>query len=295
MKKRSLSRREFLKEGAGAALAGTVMLSVPFTVSARDKIRVVMVRDAGLFDEAGYLRAATVQQMLDRAVLALLEEKDPVTAWKKLVMADDIVGIKTNVWKNLPTTAEVENAIKTRVMAAGIPEKSISIRDRGVLSDPIFQNATALINARPMRTHHWSGLGTCLKNYIMFVPRPPEYHDDSCADLALLWNLPVTRNKTRLNILVMFTPLFHSIGPHGFNPEHTWRYNGLIVGRDPVAVDAVGRRIIEAKRREFFGEDRPLNPPAKHIDLAETRHHMGVADPARIELIKLGWQEGVMI
>jgi hypothetical protein len=62
-----------------------------------------------------------------------------------------------------------------------------------------------------------------------------------------------------------------------------------------VAVDATGARIIQAKRREFFGEDRPINPPPKHIELADSRHHLGTADPKKIELIKIGWQDGILI
>jgi hypothetical protein len=62
-----------------------------------------------------------------------------------------------------------------------------------------------------------------------------------------------------------------------------------------VAVDAIGVRILQAKRRQFFGKDRPLQPPAKHIFLADTRHHLGVSDPSRIELIRLGWKEDILI
>jgi hypothetical protein len=75
----------------------------------------------------------------------------------------------------------------------------------------------------------------------------------------------------------------------------TWPYRGLLVGRDPVAVDSTGVRILLAKRMEFFGEERPLVPPPKHVYLADTRHHLGTADPAKIEVVKLGWEEGVLI
>ncbi|GAG10180.1 unnamed protein product, partial [marine sediment metagenome] len=56
-----------------------------------------------------------------------------------------------------------------------------------------------------------------------------------------------------------------------------------------------GLRVIQAKRREFFGEDRPLEPLPKHVQLADTRHGIGTANPEKIELIKLGWQENVLI
>ena len=67
------------------------------------------------------------------------------------------------------------------------------------------------------------------------------------------------------------------------------------MGQDPVAVDAIGVRILQAKRRQFFGEERPLQPPAKHIFVADTKHKLGVSDPNNIELIKLGWQEEILI
>ena len=255
----------------------------------------ILIRDKDVLDEAGVVRPPAIEKMLGAAVKTLLGEKDATAAWKKIIRPSDVVGIKSNVWRSLPTPPQLEEAIRSGVLSAGVKAENISVRDRGVLNDPVFMKATALVNVRPLRTHDWSGLGTLLKNYIMFVPDPPRYHPDSCADLAALWQLPEVKGKTRLNILVMLTPLFHSVGPHGFNPAYVWKYNGLLVGLDPVAVDATGARIIQAKRREFFGEDRPINPPPKHIELADTRHHLGTADPSKIELVKLGWQEGVLI
>lgn len=297
MRKKTFSRREFIKTGATGLAAGSLALAWPKKLGAQalNKTRVVLIRAKDALDETGAVKAEAVQKMLDQAVQSLLGEKDAVAAWKKLIKADDVVGIKTNAWRALPTPPALEEAIRKGVLAAGVATERIGIGDRGVLNDPLFAGATALINVRPMRTHDWSGLGTCIKNYIMFVPDPPKYHPDSCADLAAFWQVPLVKGKTRLNILAMFTPLFHSVGPHGFNPAYVWQYNGMIVGLDPVAVDATGMRIIQAKRREFFGEDRPINPPPKHIELADTRHHLGTADPNKIELVKLGWQEGILI
>jgi hypothetical protein len=129
----------------------------------------------------------------------------------------------------------------------------------------------------------------------MFTPQPAAWHGDTCADLAAIWDLPQVKGKTRLNVLVMFTPLFHGVGPHHYAKEYTWEYKGLIVSRDPVAADATGLRIIQAKRKEHFGDDRPLQMTPHHITLADTRHHLGVSDPGRIELVKLGWAEGILI
>jgi len=287
MATKKISRRKLIKDAAKASLAGALYFSMPGNLLAKgtNKSRVVLVRDQAVLDADGVVDGTVVRDMLDRAVVSLTEAGDAASAWKQIVKPDDVVGIKTNVWQFLATPPELEQALKERVLQVGVKEDDISINDRGVLRDPVFKRATALINVRPMRTHNWAGVGTCIKNYIMFTPKPSSYHPDSCADLATLFQLPEVKGKSRLHILVMFTPLFHGIGPHHFNKAYTWPYKGMIVGFDPVAVDATGLRILTEHRKEYFGEDRPLNPPAKHIELADTRHHLGNADAGRIEVV----------
>jgi len=295
MKGKDFSRRDFLKTGTLAATAA-LLLNKPILNFAKsdEKTPVILIRDMNVLGSDRKVNPDVIQSMLDEAVKKLFGTKDAAAAWKKIIKPSDIVGIKTNVWK-LGTPPEVENSLKKGVLSAGVDAGKISINDRGILRDSNFQNATALINSRPMRTHYWSGVGSLLKNYIMFVPKPSDYHPDSCANLGAIWNLPQVKGKTRLNVLVMLTPMFHSVGPMGYSPEHIWNYCGLIVGQDPVACDAVGLKIIEAKRRDFFKEDKPLNPHAKHIEYADTRHHIGTADMNKINLIRIGTSEGLLI
>jgi hypothetical protein len=286
-------RRDFIKACGAAAVLGAMHLSLPEGLLAlpKKKSRVVLIRDEHVLDRLNKPRSDVLARMFDDAVVKLCDAKDAASAWRTMIKADDRVGIKTNVWRYLRTPVPLERHAAKRIMEVGVPENHIAVDDRGVLGNEGFEKATALINMRPMRTHHWSGLGTLIKNYIMFVERPAEWHGDSCADLAGVWKLPHVNGRTRLNVLVMLTPLFHGSGPHHYDPKYIWRYNGLLVGFDPVAVDAVGARIIEAKRRAYFGEHRPINPPPKHISLAETRHGLGYADPAHIDLIRMGWKE----
>lgn len=297
MAKKMITRRDFLKIAAVTPFAGAVLPGFKETALTApvDKIRVVLVRDKDALDPSGKHNPEVIQKMLDDAVTTLLGEKNPVEAWRKIVKSSDAVGIKTNVWRYIPTGQAVEQALKRRVMDAGVSEERIGIDDRGVLRNPLFQNATVLINARPARTHHWSGMGGCIKNMIMFVPDPSAYHGDSCADLATIWSLPPVKDKTKLNVLLLLTPLFHGIGPHHYSEEYVWPYRGILVSQDPVAVDATGVRILQAKRLKYFGEERPLQPPGHHIFYADTKHHLGVSDPGRIELIRLGWQEDILI
>jgi hypothetical protein len=69
----------------------------------------------------------------------------------------------------------------------------------------------------------------------------------------------------------------------------------LIVGTDPVAVDTVGAHLLQAKRIAFFGEDRALDVTPHHITVADKEYHLGVSDLSRIQIVKLGWADGVLI
>ena len=179
--------------------------------------------------------------------------------------------------------------------AVGVKEERIAIDDRGVLANPGFQAATVLINVRPLRTHHWAGLGTLIKNYIMFTPAPWEHHGNACESLGALWRLPGVIGRTRLNILVMLTPLFHGQGPHHFSRRFSWAYAGLLVSIDPVAADSIGARIIEQKRNLHFQRPSPISPPPHHIVAADTRYGLGNSRPDRIQLIRLGWDEETLL
>jgi len=241
------------------------------------------------------VRGEILQSMLDEAVKTLLSENEPLAAWRKLFRSSDVVGIKSNEWNTMPTPKELEDAIKRRLLDVGIPGKNIGIDDRGVLHNPIFLKATALINVRPLRTHHWSNVGTCLKNYIMFVPDPSAYHEEGCSDLGKIWTYPIVKGKTRLNILSALQPQFYGRGAHFFDKRYLWPYKGLIVGTDPVSVDAVGAHLLRSKRVNYFGEDRALDVPPIHITAAEKKYHLGVSDISRIQLIKLGWLEDILV
>jgi len=295
---KGISRRQFVAAGSGVAASGLLGIQTGKSVEAAGeppRSRVVMIRRKDAVDGDGVPNSGILPGMLDEALVKLFEVDDPGAAWRRVVKATDVVGVKTNVWNNLRTPPALETAIRDRVVEVGVQPTDVAVDDRGILGNPVFERASAIINIRPLRTHHWSGLGTCLKNLIMYVPRPHEYHGDSCATLGAIWQLPAIEGKVRLNILVMLTPQFHGIGPHSFSKRFVWPYGGLIVSTDPVAADATGARVIEAKRREFFGEDRPISPPPHHIQIAETRYGLGVADPKRIDLIRLGWDQDPLI
>jgi len=290
-----LTRRDFLRGTAFAVLGTAAGFSQEPAAPRPEKSRVILIRHPEALDESSQFNEKIIQQMLDEAVMKLLDQTDPAAAFRLLVKPEDIVGIKSNVWSYLPTPPQVEAAIKRRLLDAGVKEENIAIDDHNVRTNPIFVKSTALINTRPLRTHYLAGMSGCIKNYIMFGESQPDYHPDSCASLGSLFDLPQVKGKTRLNILCALTPQFHGRGPHHFSRRYVWNYKGLIVGQDPVAVDSVGLRLIMAKRRQELGPGQELPPVPKHIQIADTKYGLGNSDPNKIELIKLGWSEGVMI
>ncbi|MCP4899846.1 MAG: DUF362 domain-containing protein [bacterium] len=286
-----ITRRDFVT-GSATTVIGLAMARPAL---ASDRSTVVLIRDADALDERSAVNPEVIQQMLDKAVIELFGGNSPQDAFRTIISPDQTVGIKTNVWNHLPTPPEVENAIKRRVMDVGVPEEKIGIDDHTVRSNPIFQNADSIINVRPLRTHYLSGVSGCMKNLIMFSENQPKWHPNSCQDLGLLQTLPEVKGKLRLHVLCALTPQFHGRGAHHFSRRYVWKYKGLIVGTDAVAVDSVALQLLMAKRTEVLGASRALPPVPIHIERADKVHGLGNSDMANIDLVKLGWQEDILI
>lgn len=300
MTRHTVTRRGFLQQAALATTAATVgprilQASEPAPVPKPDKdsrAKVVLVRHQDVLDAKGAVNATIAAKMLDDAMCALFGTRTPEEAWKLCFGPQDKAGIKTNVYAYLRTPTVLEDLLKRRMVGTGLKADQIPVTDREART--LLADRTALLNVRPVRNHHWSGIGGCLKNHIMFVENPAFYHPDSCVDLGAVWNLPIVKGKTRLNILLALNPLFYGRGPHNFDPRHQWTYGGILVSKDPVALDTLGAELLRLKRIDHFGEDRPVTP-TKHIQAAETKHGLGVSDLRRIDLVKLGWKDDILI
>jgi len=289
--KKVVTRRDFIRGTTFAVLGTAVGLSAQST----KKSRVVLVRHPDAVDAGYRINAEIIESMLDEGVVRLLDAQDPVQAFQKMVKPKEIVGIKSNVWSYLPTPPEVEQALVKRLVDAGIKKEDIGIDDHTVKTNPIFQKSTSLINVRPLRTHYLAGISGVMKNYIMFAESQPDYHPNSCANLGALFKLPMVKGKTRLNVLCVLTPQYHGLGPHHFSRRYVWNYKGLLLSQDPVAIDAIGLRLIMAMRTLKLGKERAIPPVPKHIEEADVRHGIGTSDINQIELIKLGWEEDILV
>lgn len=286
-----ITRRDFIRGSTFAVLGAALRL--PGQEVKRSKV--ILIRHKDALDENSVINGEVVQQMLDEAVMALLGKTDPVEAFRSVIKPGEVVGIKSNVWSYLPTPPELEKAIKRRLIDAGVKEDDISIDDHTVRTNPVFLKSTSLINVRPLRTHYLAGVSGCMKNYIMFARSQSALHPNSCSALGSLFSLPQVKGKTRLNVLCALTPQFHGRGPHHFSRRYIWGYKGLIVGQDPVAVDAIGLKLIMAKRAEQLGREKAVPPVPRHIRDADVKYGLGNSDLNRIDLVKLGWTDDILI
>jgi uncharacterized protein (DUF362 family) len=158
----------------------------------------------------------------------------------------------------------------------------------------VVKKCTALINVCGMKSHWLSGAAFSIKNWAGAIDNPFEYHtEDCCSSLGKIPAIPEIKSKCRLIILDGLRPLFNG-GPQ-VDPKYLWNYNGLVLGFDHVAVDTTALRIIQGKRDEYKKEKWMLSPPPLHITLADTKYKVGTSDLSRIELIKLGWKEGMFL
>jgi uncharacterized protein (DUF362 family) len=145
-----------------------------------------------------------------------------------------------------------------------------------------------VINIPVLKDHGIAGVTVSLKNMFGAIHNPNKYHlsvgDPYVADVNMLSDI---RRKTRLIVCDATTAQYEG-GP-SYLPHWTWDYNGLIVGRDPVALDYVGWQVIERKRAEEGM--KPLSETGREpryiATAADSLHKLGTNDPNKIDLVEL--------
>jgi uncharacterized protein (DUF362 family) len=155
------------------------------------------------------------------------------------------------------------------------------------LSKILTQRTNVLINVPVLKDHDGAGVTIALKNMYGVIHNPNKYHPNGCnpyiADLNML---PEIRSRMRLTVCDATTAMYEG-GP-AYKPEHSWHHNGLIVSRDPVALDYTGWQIIERKRAENGLKTLEAEGRAPHYiaTAADAEHRLGICDPKRISTVE---------
>jgi len=290
--RKGLTRRDFIRGTVGATL-GVSAMGVPWAFGDDKAVQsslVSIVRDKNVMNERKKVDSEILQTMLDKTILQVTGKNKVQEGWADLVKPDDIVGLVPTPHLN-PTHEELVEVVKASLMKeVGIAEKNI-IMAQGGKRRP--KKCTALISMPGLKGHWLTGIGTVIKNYIMFSGRPTRYHKNNSAKLGEIWLIPEVKGKTRLVLVDALHPLCDK-GPQP-DPRYKWAYNGLIAGTDPVAVETVCLKILNEKRRALRGEPWPITPPPICVEAADKAYGLGTSRMEEIKIAHSGWDEDLLL
>jgi uncharacterized protein (DUF362 family) len=290
--------------------------------------RVVIARDAAIRTGSSGFDSARLARLLDRALQSTFDCDSPLEAWKKVASRSEVVGLKVNCLggRGNATHPELVDAIVERLRQAGITEIVIwdrqnsdlerarfKIAERGpglrcfgndvsgyedelatfgragsLLCRTLTRVCDAIINLPVLKDHGIAGVTMALKSLFGAVHNPNKYHSDvGNPYVADVYALPPIRQKVRLHISDALNAQYDG-GP-SYMPQWMWPFNGVLVSRDPVALDYVGWKIIEKKRQEMgvasLREDK--REPVYIATAADSEHRLGICDPQRIERVEI--------
>jgi len=290
-KKPVLTRRDFIRGTIGVTLGASILgLQWPRgEAQAAGSSLVTIVRDKNAMDSSKNVDITVLQKMLEQTLINVTGQKNTKDAWLSLVKPNDVIGLVPTDHLN-PTHDEVVDVVKNSLMDAGIPKDNIR-QAQGGPRNP--KKCDALIAIPGLKAHWLTGIGTVLKNYIMYSGSPSSYHKSNSSKLGEIWNLPFVKGKTKLVLVDSLYPLCDK-GPQA-DPRYQWAYNGFIAGTDPVAVETVCLKIISEKRNAIRGESWPLSPPPICVEAADKVYGLGTSRMEQIKIKHYGWEHELLL
>ncbi len=169
---------------------------------------------------------------------------------------------------------------------------------RSYVCKMLTKDVNKVINVPILKHHQSAGVTLALKNLSHgFTNNVSRSHASTTANACGLFipaavDLPVFREKVVLNIMDGVKAAYHG-GPGRTVQHYAWAHKTMYFGTDPVAMDRVGWKAIDAKRAEV-GRDpialmKPdehsawLNGQVEHIELAGN-FGLGVFDDEKIRV-----------
>lgn len=237
-----------------------------------------------------------IKKMLDEGI-KYISGGAPDKFWKATFRAQDKVGVKVNTVteRAINFGPQITEAISGRLAAAGVKAENVLVWDGNTNNlkkagykinkdgagtrcygtnevgfcdwefesgemkarfSKIIESSTALINVPILKTHALAGVSIALKNHYGSFDTPSKYHASSCNPfIGNLNQRDEIKNRQRLVVCDAMRVLYAG-GPQ-MEMNYVSNFNGLIIGVDPVAVDAVGYEMIKRIRKGF-----PTRQPA---------------------------------
>ena len=171
------------------------------------------------------------------------------------------------------------------------PERRSKERGIDSLFSSIFtKECDKVINMAILKDHRLSAVTLCLKNLAYGLSdnnarfHGPKHIGPFISDFC---NYPMVKNKVVLHMIDGLEGCFDK-GPAPGSEETLFTPGALWLGTDPVALDAVGFKVIEKKREEkSLPTFQEAGRPVDHIELA-AKKGVGVSDLDQIEIESIG-------
>ena len=142
------------------------------------------------------------------------------------------------------------------------------------ISTIFTQECDKIINMAILKDHVATGVTLCLKNLAFGITdNNNRFHgiDHVGPFIADICALPIVKKKVVLHILDGLEGCFNN-GPIPRSPSSFFTPQTIWLGNDPVAVDSIGRGIIEDQRRaKGLPSLASLKKPVGYIELASTK------------------------
>ncbi len=293
------------------------------------KSRIVISHNASWSRSVGTVDSDSMLKVLDKAIQTYFQVDHVRQGWSKIVRPGEVIGLKVNCLSGHGATHTLlVQAVAERLQQAGIKENDIIVWDRlnsdledggfrinygkkglrvfgndAIGFDPYLQTfgqasslvtkiltrvVDGVINLPLLKDHSIAGITMSLKNLFGAINNPNKYHlntgDPYIADVN---RLPAIYHKVRFTICDAAQAQYHG-GP-SFMPQWRWPFGALIVGRDRVAMDYTGWKIIEQKRAKmgFKSLKEEGREPTYISTAADASHALGTNDPQRIDVIRV--------
>ncbi len=272
--------------------------------------KVVRARHAGVSQD-GSLSPAALREMLDSSITELTGLYEASEAWGALFAPEERVAIKVNAgWSGIHPPLVM--AVTERLQQAGVPPEKIVIYedhttrleiagfpinedgpgvrcygdagydpyewtlvDEAVMLNSVLMSCDALINMPVLKTHSMAGISCALKNHYGSFHKPSAYHHPRLAEgIGGLNALPPIRDRTRL---IVADALDLNFGSDRLEES-------ILMGFDPVAIDAVGLQLCIGLRTSAGRSTEATLRLASGWLEAAARRGVGTNDPRSIEL-----------
>jgi uncharacterized protein (DUF362 family) len=172
---------------------------------------------------------------------------------------------------------------------------------RSYVAKFLTRHVNKMINLCVLKHHQSAGITLALKNLSHgMVNNVSRSHSsptlNACGTfIPAVVSVPVIRQKTVLHILDGVKGAYHG-GPFGKNPQYAWEHKTMYFATDPVALDRVGWRALDAQRAAVglapVAEAKPdkdstfFRMQPEHVEIAGALG-LGEFDERKIDLKKL--------